>query len=180
MIFVELKQDGMKGLKYVILLILLSSCATQKNFDRLLAKDPSLIDKYISSKDTLIQRDTFRYSDTTIVYDTTYVEYQDEDTSFLRKDSFSIDTFYHITNKVSVRVIITPTGVHFKTSVKPDTVLTTEILIVEKEVIKEKIVYTERIATWKVWQNWLIHKWKTVISVIVILLILWFFGRRLL
>lgn len=167
-------------MKYFLALLLFSSCATQKNFDRLLAKDPTLIDKYIASKDTLVQRDTFIERDTTVLYDTLYREYAKADTSFLRDSIENPDTFYQNTDKVNVRVIITSTGVHISTKVKPDTTVNTKIIYRDKIVYVDKVVIQERVATWKVWQNWLIHKWKTLIVVIIILLILWFFGKKLL
>ena len=164
------QQKIMKIFKILLSVLVLSGCATQKHFDRLIAKDPSLLDKYIANESTVIERDTFRQIDTTVV------TYKDSTSAFYKsKDSLVIDTFYHVTEKFSIRIVDAKDTIYVTSIVKPDTIY--------KEVIvyREKETTTKTVSNYKMWENRIKRNWRilSVISLILILLVsLYKFKKR--
>jgi hypothetical protein len=149
----------MKNRYYILALALLlvSGCATQKRFDRMLAKKPELIQKYIASTEYSVERDT------TVLIDTVYQVYRDTTTDYYYTDSSRVDTFYQITEKVTVRIITSPEGLNVTTAVHPDT------LYLEKIIYREHSTKTERVSTGAVAWNWVLRNLKMALIALLVL-----------
>lgn len=149
------------GWNLILLLFFVSSCSIQQRFDRLLAKDPNLINKYIQKETVVTDRDTL------IIIDTTVVKYRDSTTGFLRtKDSIRIDTFYHVTEKVNVRVISRVDSVFVTTVVVPDTVTQKNTIITEKKTV------TRHVSDWKILVNLMKKHLKELVIFLLIVFLL--------
>lgn len=148
----------MKNRYYILALalLLLSACATQKRFDRILAKKPDLIQKYIASTEHSVERDT------TVLIDTVYQVYKDTTTDYSYTDSTRIDTFYQITEKVTVRIVTSPNGLNVTTAVHPDT------LYLEKIIYRERSTKTERLSTGAVAWNWFLRNFKMLLVILAV------------
>jgi len=146
----------MKNRYYMLALalLLLSGCATQKRFDRMLAKKPDLIQKYIASTEYSVERDT------TVLIDTVYQVYRDTTTDYYYTDSSRVDTFYQITEKVTVRIITSPEGLNVTTAMHPDT------LYLEKIIYREHSTKTERVSTGTVAWNWVLRNFKMLLVIL--------------
>lgn len=146
------------------MVVLASSCATQKRFDRMVSKHPEFLEKYIDSRDTTVVRDTIIERDTTVRIDTTYIEYRDSSSDHEIRDTFEVDTFWHITEKVTVRVTLWKDRLNIWTHVEPDTIYQVDTIYRDKTTITEETTITEKVAVWKAWVGWIKrHLWLTAL-----------------